>query len=239
MPVVGAWNQWSDGEYYAHGYLVLLLCLYMIFHERRQLAARTPSPGFTGILAVAVTVVLWTVAELIQVQLLSIMALLFMIASVLWAMLGWSSFRVLFVPVFILVFALPVWSPLPPLLQGITADAVYAMSRMAGLPVFQDGFLLLLPAGTLEVETSCSGLSYLLAALTLGTFSGWMFYRSLMGRFLAVVVTGLAAIVANILRVFIVAYVGYKTDMQHPMIYDHFYLGWYLFGDAGFIAYGD
>ena len=32
------------------------------------------------------------------------------------------------------------------------------------------------------------------------------------------------------LRVFIVVYLAYKTDMQHPLVHDHLYLGWYIFG---------
>jgi EpsI family protein len=36
------------------------------------------------------------------------------------------------------------------------------------------------------------------------------------------------------LRVFIVVYLGYATDMQHPLVHDHLSLGWYLFG--GLIA---
>jgi EpsI family protein len=45
-----------------------------------------------------------------------------------------------------------------------------------------------------------------------------------------VLVSACAAILANFLRVFIVVYLGYATDMQHPWVHDHLYLGWYLFG---------
>jgi EpsI family protein len=112
----------------------------------------------------------------------------------------------------------------------MTANAAYALARIAGLPAFLQGQVIVLPAGSLEVEQSCSGLGYLLAALTLGVFYGWMNHRGWLRRLLVILIAGVTAIIANILRVFIVVYVGYKTDMQHSMINDHYYLGWYLFG---------
>jgi len=39
-----------------------------------------------------------------------------------------------------------------------------------------------------------------------------------------------ASVLVNIVRVFIVVYLGYTTDMQHPFVADHLTLGWYLFG---------
>jgi EpsI family protein len=40
----------------------------------------------------------------------------------------------------------------------------------------------------------------------------------------------MAGVLANMIRVFVVVYLGYKTDMQHPYVNDHLMLGWYLFG---------
>jgi EpsI family protein len=45
-----------------------------------------------------------------------------------------------------------------------------------------------------------------------------------------VLIAAAAAVLANFLRVFIVVYLGYATDMQHPYVHDHLMLGWYLFG---------
>jgi EpsI family protein len=48
------------------------------------------------------------------------------------------------------------------------------------------------------------------------------------------VIAAVAAVFVNIVRVFIVVYLGYATDMQHPFIADHNALGWYLF--AGMVV---
>ena len=90
--------------------------------------------------------------------------------------------------------------------------------------------LIILPAGKLSVEEACSGLRYLLAALTLGCLYAYLNYETLRARIVVVLVSAGAAVLANILRVFIVVYLGYSTDMQHPYVHDHLMLGWYLFG---------
>ena len=49
-------------------------------------------------------------------------------------------------------------------------------------------------------------------------------------RLVVVLIAAAAAVLGNMVRVFIVVYLGYATDMQHPLIRDHLALGWYLFG---------
>ena len=45
-----------------------------------------------------------------------------------------------------------------------------------------------------------------------------------------VVIAAVAAVVSNIIRVFIVVYLAYSSDMQHPWVADHLAFGWWLFG---------
>jgi len=228
--VVGNWNQWANGEYYAHGYLVLALALYLVFRQRDALARLQPCPAALALPAVAAAGLLWLVAALADVLLVQVVALLLLIATALWALLGGSVTRFLLFPLLLLVFALPVWSPLPPLLQQLTTDVVFWMARLAGVPALSQEQFIILPAGRLSIDESCSGLSYLLAALTLGMLYGYLSYRRLWARALVVLIAAAAAIVANFLRVFIVVYVAWKSGMRHSLVYEHFTLGWILFG---------
>jgi EpsI family protein len=138
--------------------------------------------------------------------------------------------RHLLFPLLIICFALPIWDPLPPILQEMTTDVVAWITRLLGMPALREGHLIILPAGRLAINESCSGMSYLLAALTLGMLYAFLNYRGFWPRVLIIMVAGIAAILANMVRVFIVVYAAYKTDMQHPLVGDHFNLGWYLFG---------
>lgn len=231
--LVGLWNQLDIGEY-AHGYLVLVICGYLIFNNRQRLSVLTPRPEYRALVAVVAASMLWMVAALVDVQMLQAVGLLLLVLSLVWAVLGNQVIRVLAFPILFIGFAIPVWFPLSPLLQDLAADSVYWAIRLLGIPALRQENMIILPSGTLSIEESCSGLRYLLAALTLGTLYAYMNYASLRARVMVVLVAAGTAVLANLLRVFIIVYLGYTTEMQHSLVHDHLSLGWYLF--AGLVA---
>jgi EpsI family protein len=112
---------------------------------------------------------------------------------------------------------------------------VFWLARLCRVPVMREEHVLILPSGQLAIEQACSGLRYLLAALTLGVLYGYLNYSRGRARVIVVLVAAGAAILANILRVFIVVYLAYVTRMQHPLVSDHLSLGWMLFGGLVFL----
>jgi exosortase A len=230
--LLGLWNQLAIGEY-GHGYLVLAISAYLIFHNRQRLSALSPRPTFHAIPAVLFSSVFWMLAALVDIELLQAVALLLLMLSVIWAVTGGRVTRILLFPILFIGFAIPFWSPLSPLLQQLTADTVFWIIRVIDVPAYRLDNTIVLPAGRLSIAEACSGLRYLLAALTLGTLYAYLNYSRLQSRLLVVLVFAIAAVLSNIIRVFIVVYLGYTSDMQHPLVSDHLNLGWYLF--AGLI----
>ena len=228
LHVIDVWSRWDSG--YSHGYLVLAISCYLVFRLRKELAGLAPCPSITALSAIAGSSLIWLLATVVGVLMVQTVALLLLVVSVIWVVCGDRLTRHLVFPVLVIGFALPVWSPLQPLLQDITADAVNTIARLLGLPALRQEHLIVLPSGRLAITEACSGLSYLLAALTLGVLYAYLNYRKIWSRLLVVLVAASAAILANILRVLVVVYLAYKTDMQHPLVDDHFNLGWYLFG---------
>ena len=231
--LTGLWNQLASGEY-AHGYLVLAISVYLIFNHKQKLSAFTPCPEYRALLMVMGASMLWMVATLVDVQMLQPVAFLILVLAIVWSVLGNQVIRLLAFPILFIAFAIPIWFPLSPILQNITADAVFGAIRLLSIPALRQDNMIVLPAGTFSIEEACSGLRYLLAALTLGTLYAYMNYSSLRARLIVVLVAASSAVLANILRVFIVVYLGYTTEMQHPLVGDHIALGWYLF--AGLVV---
>lgn len=232
--LAGLWSDWAVGEY-AHGYLVLAISLYLVFRQREALAVLKPCPSGLALLGVAAASLLWLAAALVDVLMVQSAALLLLIMAVIWVALGNQVARRLLFPVMFIGFAIPLWSPLSAQLQGITADVVFWLTRVLGVPALRQEHVIVLPAGQLFIEEACSGLRYLLAGLTLGVLYAYLNYQRMPARVLVILVAAGAAIMANILRVLIVVYLAYKTDMQHPLIEDHLSLGWYLFGGVVFV----
>jgi len=227
--LAGIWAQWRNGSY-GHGFLVLAISLYLVFYQRKALAKLSPCPSFFALVAVAIFSMIWMSATLADVQVVQSAVLLALIMSVIWAVSGPQVAQRLLFPLLFIGFALPVWSPLLPFLQAITTDVSFWLARISDVPALRLEHLIILPAGQLLIGESCSGLHYLLAALTLGVLYAYLNYQRLWSRFLIVMIAAGSAIIANILRVFIVVYLAYATGMQHPLVADHLSLGWYLFG---------
>ncbi len=223
------WNEVKIGEY-AHGYLVVAISVYLILQNRRTLLSLNPCPDYRALPAVLAASLLWTVAALVDVEMMQSVGLLLLVLAVVWAALGNKVTRALLFPILFIGFAIPIWFPLSPLLQNLTADTVFGIIRMLGVPALRQENVIVLPAGSLSIDEACSGLRYLMAALTLGTLYAYLNYTSFRARLVVVLVSAGAGVLANMLRVFIVVYLGYTTDMQHPLVHDHLMMGWYLFG---------
>ena len=224
-------QEWSQiyGDY-GHGYLVLLISLGLVFHARKQLAGMTPRPDYRVLPAVGLASILWMLASVVDVEVVQVVSVLLVILFVIWSQLGRQPARQLAFPLLFLIFAIPVWFPLSPPLQQITADSVFWLIRRMNVPAFRQEHMIILPAGRISIEEACSGLRFLLAALTLGVLYAYLNYRSWSHRLMVIAVSAAAAVLLNIVRVLIVVYLAYRTDMHHPFVKDHFTLGWILFG---------
>ena len=226
--LIGRWNDMEHGEY-GHGYLILGVSGYLILSNRRALSSLTPCPSYLALLAVLAASLLWILAVLVDVLVVQTVALLLLIPAIVWSMLGNQVTRKLLFPILYISFAIPIWFPLTPVLQDLSADITFWVIRLLGIPAFLQNNEIVLPAGTLSVTEACSGMRYLLPGLALGALYGYLNYVSFRARLIVFLISAGASVLVNILRVFIVVYLGYATDMQHPFIHDHLVLGWYLF----------
>lgn len=232
--LAGLWSSWGDGGY-SHGFPVLLMCAYIVYADRNVLSRSQVCPSIYALPALALCVLFWVISGLVNIQILQSVILIPLTLTIIWALSGLNIMRRLIFPVLFVGLAMPVWFPLQPVLMEVTADGAYWLARIAGVPAYLDDFIIYIPSGRLSVEAACSGLHYLLAGLTLGIFYAYLNYRKLRHRLLVVALVSAASIFTNILRVFIITWLAYTTDMQHPYVRDHLALGWYLFSAVIFI----
>lgn len=232
--LVGLWNQIMSGKV-THGWVVVALCLAMIWKDRHNLAAMAPVVEFRVLPLVVVASGIWLAANLIDVRSGQPPAFLMMLLSLIWTIVGSQIFRRLLFPLLFLSLSLPIWAALGPPLQQLTAAVTHAVVQMIGIPSLRDGILVELPTGIFEVSESCSGVNYLLAALTLSGYYAYTNYTGFRARLSVVAVAGATAIFGNLLRVLIIVYIGHRTKMQSSLVNDHLTLGWILFGILMFI----
>lgn len=222
-------NLWSSTVIYAHGFLVLAGVAYLLYRRRHSLAALTPgvSPMALVLLAGASCVLVLAQAADIRV----IRLLLVPVIIILW---GWSIWGRDFVrisggPIMLLVFAVPLWDDLSPVLQHITVFFNTLLLGIAGVEATIREFYIILDVGTFLVENGCSGVRYMMVALFLGSFYGQLYYQRYRSTILLVVVAGLLSMVANWVRVFGIILAGHYTNMETSLVEDHELFGWVVF----------
>ncbi len=226
-------SKWLDFDHgsYNHGFLLLLVALYLIYTDINFNDDVSSQGTFVGFFLAALFMVLASIFGAITVVSLQVVAFYLFTIFLVLAIYGWTIFKKAVVPLSLLLFALPIWDGLSPILQKLTLEMSYLMVKTVGIPVLKEGFHIIVPAGTFEVAASCSGFSYFMAAFPLAILYAVNSFNSRKHYLLVVVFIVAASIIANWIRVFIIIVAGQLTDMQHYFVtVEHFNLGWIVFG---------
>ena len=226
-------SKWLDFDHgsYNHGFLLLLVALYLIYTNINVNDDVSSQGAFAGFFLAALFMVAAFIFGAITIVSLQVVAFYLFTVFLVLAIYGWTIFKKAVVPLSLLLFALPIWDGLSPILQKLTLEMSYLMVKAVGIPVLKEGFHIIIPAGTFEVASSCSGFSYFMAAFPLAILYAVYNFGNKKNVFLVVGVIVAASIVANWIRVFIIIVAGQLTEMQHYFVtVEHFNLGWVVFG---------
>ena len=226
------WTSPQHEEAFTHGYLILLICLWLVFRERERLVsiAAAPSPKALLILLMLSALWLWLWRAAIQEGHEMLLPLIWLTAIT--ATLGWRIGRLLAFPVGYLYFAMPVWSDINGVVQTLSAKMTGALIFLTGLPAFMQGDYVQLPRGEIEIASTCSGLHALIVGLALATLYGKIADVPLRRRWLWIAVMGALSLIVNWIRIFTVITAAVFTDMQSSLVRHHYWLGWWLFAGA-------
>ncbi|MCP1677139.1 exosortase [Natronocella acetinitrilica] len=216
-------------EAYSHGLFVFGASLFLLYRvlKHRQFGLQ---PSVLGIALAAFTALAISLADVVNIQILQQMGAVFLWWAIAVAMLGWRAGWNLAIPIGFLYYAVPMWDYLTKPLVGAAVVVNDILLGFMGIHFRVEGvYIYLLDVGAFEVADGCSGLRYLVVALTLSTlFSALNFSRAREWIILHLVAIAMALLV-NWVRIFWIILAGYQTDMQTSLIDDHEMFGWILF----------
>jgi len=228
--VASLWDRWQPDPSYSHGWLIFVISGWLIWREARAGRLADGQPHWLGVAAIPVLGIAWLLAMAGSIGIVQWLLLPAFIFAAAFALYGWTALRRLWFPIGFTLFAIPIWDGLTPVLQAITVEVVGVALMAFHIPALLIGNRVELPSGTFEIVEGCSGAHYFMVSATLATLYGWLWYRRL-GLTLGLLAAALAvAMFANWLRVFLVIYAGYLTEMQHFLVQvDHYYFGWVMY----------
>ncbi len=227
--VHGAWTNKFGAN--SHGYLVLALACYFGWKILRQSPDRTRfRPSLSAAIPLAAAVAAALAAHALFVGAIQSALVPIIIGLCIALCLGWLTALRLVWPLLFLYFAMPVWGPAHQPLQNLTTSIAARLLGLIHIPFYVEGNFVHLVSGTIEIAMGCSGLNYLVAALTLAAAQCTLQLSTAAARVKLVAAAALAGLCANWLRVTSLIAIGHFTEMRHYLIrVEHFWFGWAIF----------
>ena len=206
---------WRD-EDQAHGPLILLVVLYLLWQQRKHLypdQVTQPRP-WTGGLCFALALLLYVLGRSQEILIFEIGSLILILVAILLIARGWSAVRAMWFPLFFILFMMP--------LPGIFVDAVTLPMKMAvsyvadnvlfwmGYPIARTGVILQIGQYQLLVANACAGMHTLISLEALGLlYLNLVKHDSLFRNVTLAILIVPISFTANVIRVMVLTLVTY------------------------------
>ena len=225
---------WSTPEY-SHGPIIPLISLYLFLRELRTAPADdgTPKRRWPGVFVVLGALALAAFGNLGQIPDVVTYAFIIWVGGVVLTIFGWQRGIRHQLPVFHLIFMLPLpqflyWQ-MTVFLQGVSSVVgVWFVSAM-GIPVFLDGNIIDLGTYKLLVAEACSGLRYLFPILSFSYLFSILYRGPLWHKAVLLLSAAPIAVFMNSVRIGIIGIMVNYFGIEHAEGFMHFFEGWIIF----------
>lgn len=224
---------WNIQPEYSHGLIIPLLSAYLIWRQRQELRALPFTGSWAGLALIFAGLVLRFLGEQTTMQTMEHYAFILVLYGLILALTGPVVFRRLWMPLLILVFAIPLPSffnnSLSLQLQLVSSALGVWFIRAAGISVLLEGNVIDLGSYQLEVAEACSGLRYLFPLMTLAFIVAYLF-RGPMWKRIALFLSSIPiTVLMNGLRIGVIGITvdRWGTAMAEGVLHD--FEGWLMF----------
>ena len=220
---------WTDVGTYSHGYISLMIALFLYHVNKWQGFSLNSSINQKALGLLFATLLLATIFQIFKIELLYRSSFLLSAALLVKTFIKEQEWKYHYPQFGLLSFALPIWGLSIDTLQYVAAGVVSYGVNLSGVEVMLDGILISIPAGTFKVANGCSGLRYILVAMSLVVVFSHRFLNDKTNMVKLAVIAVVLSILVNWIRIGYLVYVGHVSNMQDPLIADHNMLGWWIF----------
>ena len=231
----GLWNS----EEQAHGPIVLVVALFLIWQKRAVLLPNASAPptrgeAATGWTLLVVGLLAYALGRSQDILLFEVGSQIPVILGALLVTLGTKAARALWFALFFLIFMIPLpgfivdaaTGPLKQYISVIAEQVLYA----AGYPIARSGVTLTVGPYQLLVADACSGLHSMFSLSAMGLLYLYLMQRTSVARNLIIMAAILPiAFAANIVRVMVLVLVTYHLGDEAGQGFLHGFAGIMLF----------
>lgn len=227
------WGWWLELPEYSHGMLIPPISLFLIWQQKDRLEQVSFSGSWWGVILVLVGGAMLLLGQFATVYTLVEYAYVVTLFGLVLAFTGTAAFRWLFMPLFILVFMVPLpqflLANLSTKLQLLSSQIGVFVIRLFGISVFVEGNVIDLGGYKLQVAEACSGLRYLFPLMTLGFLMAYFYKGALWKRVVLFLSSIPITVLMNSLRVGVIGVTvdHWGIDMAEGFL--HEFQGWMIF----------
>jgi len=225
---------WHTDEQ-GHGPIILAVSLWLLFGKRHSLAALTPAPNkWLGLVILVPGLMLYALGRSQSILMLEVVSQIVVLVALALLFLGPQGLRLIWFPLFFLLFMVPLPEPLVASVTGPLKSAVSAAATSLlyalGYPVARQGVVVSVGQYQLLVADACAGLNSMFTLEALGLlYMNLMRYRSAVRNVLLAALILPISFIANIIRVVILILVTYHFGDEAGQGFIHGFAGMVLF----------
>jgi exosortase D (VPLPA-CTERM-specific) len=237
------WGWWIDAPEYSHGLLIPPVAAFLIWQQKDRLEQVDFRGSWWGIALVLLGGFLLLLGQLATIYTLVQYAYLITLYGLILAFTGPRAFRLLAVPLLILVFMVPlpqfVLANLSTKLQLLSSQIGVGFIRLFNISVFLEGNVIDLGGYKLQVAEACDGLRYLFPLMTLGFLMAY-FYKGATWKRAALFLSSIPiTVIMNSLRVGTIGVMVEHWGIAMAEGFLHEFQGWAVFMASAALMLGE
>jgi len=227
------WVWWAASPEDSFGILIPPIAAFLMWQQKDRLERIPFTGGWWGIAVILLGGVFLLVGELGTVFTIVQYAYVITLFGLVLAFLGWKAFRIIAVPLFILLFMVPlpqfVMANLSTQLQLLSSQIGVFIIRVFGISVFLEGNVIDLGGYKLQVAEACSGLRYLFPLMTIGFLMAYFYKGALWKRVVLFSSSVPITVLMNSLRIGIIGVTVEHWGIEMADGFLHEFQGWMIF----------
>jgi exosortase len=227
---------WWQNPDYSHGFVVPLFVGYVLYQWRHRLPQVPFEPSNLGLPVMIGAIGLLLAGSLGAELFVARFSLLFLLGGMLLFFAGWKMLRAVAFPLAFLALMIPlpviIYNQITFPLQLLASRLSSNWLELVGVPVLQEGNVLVLPNYSLEVVEACSGIRSLMSLIALAIAYGYFVEKRLWARITLVVLMLPIAVASNALRVVGAGVLTYFFGPYAAEGFFHLFQGWLIFVSA-------
>ncbi len=224
---------WWEHPAYSYGYLIPFITLFLIWQKKDRLEQLPFEGSWIGVAVVALGLTLFFAGDLGTLYNVIQYAFLVVTVGVVLAVLGPKAFRIVWVPLTIMLFMIPLpnflFFNLTQQLQLISSQFGVWVIRLFHVPVFLQGNVIDLGVFQLQVARACSGLRYLFPLMTLGYIAAYFFKGPFWKRAIIFLSSIPITVLMNSFRIGVIGVLVHYWGIAMAQGFLHAFEGWLVF----------